>query len=194
MRAWCGSLPRRSGVFWLLRDRLPALIDPAALRQIADVGLVGSPVTGLNLGLLLLDGGAALLLALAAVRYARLDRPTSGIPRSYLVVGLVVAAFSQIHFVLYPAVYTNLVSTGDALRLAWNAVEDPAGAQIVLVAITQSGAPIATWVTSTRCATAIGSWDVALPFARGSACACIGRLQPGRGFAVLTVARPLSWP
>ncbi len=113
--AWIAA----SAMFWLLRDRLPALVDPAALRQIADLGMVGSPVTGLNLGLLLLDGGAAVLLGLAAIRYARLDRPTSGIPRSYLVVGLVVAAFSQIHFVLYPAVYTNLVSTGDALRLAF---------------------------------------------------------------------------
>ena len=93
----------------------------------------------------------------------------------------------------------TIVHTGDALRLAWNAVEDPARAQIVLVAITQSGAPIATWVTSTRCATAIGQWEIALPFPRGSACACIGRVEPAdrrstRGFAVLTVARPLSWP
>jgi hypothetical protein len=93
----------------------------------------------------------------------------------------------------------TIVHTGDALRLGWNAVEDPARAQVVLVAITQSGAPIATWVTSTRCATAIGSWEIALPFARGSACACIGRVEsggnpPARGFAVLTVARPLSWP
>ena len=93
----------------------------------------------------------------------------------------------------------TIVHTGDALRLAWNAVEDPASAHVVLVAITQSGAPIATWVTSLRCATAIGSREIALPFARGSACACIGRVEPaGRrtagGFAVLTVARPLSWP
>jgi hypothetical protein len=97
----------------------------------------------------------------------------------------------------------TIVHTGESLRLAWNGLEDPAGAQLVLVAITQSGAPIATWVTSTRCATAIGNWEIALPFARGSACACIGRVEAGakatgggttRGFAVLTVARPLSWP
>ncbi len=91
----------------------------------------------------------------------------------------------------------TIVHDGDALRIAWNAVEMPTRAQVVLVAITQSGAPIATWVTSTRCATAIGSWEIALPFPRGSACACIGRLEsgPGRpGLAVLTVARPLAWP
>lgn len=83
---------------------------------------------------------------------------------------------------------------GDSLRISWNAVEEPARAQVVLVAITQSGAPIATWVTSRRCATAIGSWEIALPFPRGSACACIGRLERGPGLAVMTVARPLAWP
>jgi hypothetical protein len=87
-----------------------------------------------------------------------------------------------------------ITHAGDSLRIAWNAVEEPTRAQVVLVAITQSGAPIATWVTSTRCATTIGSWEIALPFARGSACACIGRIDSGPGFAVLTVARPLAWP
>jgi signal transduction histidine kinase len=106
-----------SAGFWLVRDWLPALLDPAALRQIADVGTVGSPLSGLNLGLFLLDGSAGLLLGAAAARYARQEPGTSGIPRAYLVTGLVLAAFSQLHFVLYPAVYTNLVSTGDVLRI-----------------------------------------------------------------------------
>jgi hypothetical protein len=84
--------------------------------------------------------------------------------------------------------------SGELLQLAWNGVEQPARASVVLVAITLSGAPIATWVTSTPCATAIGSREIAVPFARGSACACIGYVEPGRGFAVLAVARPVSWP
>lgn len=112
---WVGA----STVFWLARERLPALVDPVALRLIADLGTVGAPLSGLNAGLFMLDGSAALLLGIAAARYAREDRPAGGIPRSYLVVGLVLAAFSQLHFVLYPAVYTNLVSTGDVLRIAF---------------------------------------------------------------------------
>jgi signal transduction histidine kinase len=106
-------------VFWAVRDMLPALVDPTALRLIAEVGTIGAPLSSLNLGLFLLDGTAGILLGVAALRYAQQKHSTSGIPRPYLVAGLTLAAFSQLHFVLYPAVFTNLVSTGDALRIAF---------------------------------------------------------------------------
>jgi len=116
------ALVAASVVLWLARDYLPILVDPATLAQLADETFALAPVPGFNLGILALDGAAALLLIAGTMGYARPDRGTGGVPRPYLVVGLVVAAFSQVHFILYPAVYSGLVSTGDVLRIAFYVV------------------------------------------------------------------------
>ncbi len=105
----------------LAGDRIPVLVDPAALRQL--VADPGSPaLLATNSALLLLDGTSAALLGLGAYGYARGPRRGGGIPRSYMVAGLLVAMFSQIHYVLYPAVYSGLVSIGDGLRIAFYCV------------------------------------------------------------------------
>jgi signal transduction histidine kinase len=104
---------------WLAADRLPALLHPATLRLLADEATATSPLPGLSVGILLFDGAAAALLLVGAFGYARRTDTTIGIPRRFLVVGLVLAAFAQVHFTLYPAVYAGLVSTGDALRIAF---------------------------------------------------------------------------
>lgn len=87
----------------------------------------------------------------------------------------------------------GVVVVRDRAQLKWTAVADAEACSVVLVAITQSGATAATWVTSTRCKTAFGSWDCALPFLRGSIAACVGRVQRGC-WQPLAVARPVSWP
>ena len=117
-------------LLWIVRDHLPVLVDPATLRQLADESFSAAPLPGVNLGILVLDGSAAILLVAATIGYARGSGPSSGVPRTYLVIGLVIAAFSQVHFILYPAVYSGLVSTGDALRVAF---------YLVLVAGIQAG-------------------------------------------------------
>ena len=103
---------------WEVRDAIPVLVDPATLARLADESFSTAPLPGINVGILLLDGMAAVLLAAAAVAYSRADRGAGGIPRSYLVPALILAVFSQVHFILYPAVYSGLVSTGDLLRIA----------------------------------------------------------------------------
>lgn len=103
---------------WVLRDRVPVLVDPATLATLAEEASRPSPLPGVNPEILVLDGAAAALLVVAAVAYARAGRGAAGIPRSYMVPALVLAAFSQVHFILYPAVYSGLVSTGDVLRVA----------------------------------------------------------------------------
>jgi signal transduction histidine kinase len=103
---------------WAARDAIPVLVDPATLARLADESFSTAPLPGINIGILLLDGSAALLLAAAAIAYSRADRGAAGIPRSYLVPALLLAVFSQVHFILYPAVYSGLVSTGDLLRIA----------------------------------------------------------------------------
>jgi signal transduction histidine kinase len=115
-------LSAASVLLWLARDYLPILVDPAALAQLADETFALAPVPGFNLGIIALDGAAALLLLVGALGYAHTGWATGGVPRPYLVVGLVIAAFSQVHFILYPAVYSGLVSTGDVLRIAFYVV------------------------------------------------------------------------
>jgi signal transduction histidine kinase len=109
-------------LLWWAQDRLPILVDPAMLALLADETFALAPLPGVNVGIIALDGAAAVLLIVGAIAYARNDRGTGGVPRTYLVVGLVIAAFSQIHFILYPAVYSGLVSTGDILRIAFYVV------------------------------------------------------------------------
>jgi signal transduction histidine kinase len=103
---------------WLVRDSVPVLVDPATLAALAEEATRPAPLPGVNPGILLLDGSAAVLLVVAAVAYARTGRGAAGIPRSYMVPALLLGTFSQVQFILYPAVYTGLVSTGDVLRLA----------------------------------------------------------------------------
>jgi signal transduction histidine kinase len=98
---------------------MPVLVDPVTLQRLAEESFSTAPLPGINVGILVLDGAAAVLLVLAALAFARGPVRAGGIPRSYMTIGLVVAAFSQIHFILYPAVYSGLVSTGDALRIAF---------------------------------------------------------------------------
>jgi signal transduction histidine kinase len=107
---------------WFGQDLVPVLVDPATLRLLADESFRATALPGVNAGILVLDGIAAVLLAAGAVGYARGPERLGGIARGYLVVGLLIAAFSQVHFVLYPAVFSGLVSTGDALRIAFYVV------------------------------------------------------------------------
>jgi signal transduction histidine kinase len=104
-------------LLWSLRDAIPILVDPTSLRQLADESFSSAPFPHINAGILILDGLAVILLLAAAAGYAWRSRAAPGRLREYLEVGLVIAAFSQLHFVLYPAVYTGLVSTGDVLRI-----------------------------------------------------------------------------
>jgi signal transduction histidine kinase len=106
-------------MLWLVRDQLPVLVEASTLRQLRDEAFSTTPLPGISISELLLDGAAGVLLVVGAIGYAVSARGTGGIPRVYLVVGLVVAAFSQVHFILYPAVYSGLFSTGDSLRLAF---------------------------------------------------------------------------
>jgi signal transduction histidine kinase len=59
---------------------------------------------------------------IAGYRYYRLQRRQPQTSTAFLAVGLVIAAFSQIHFAIYPGAYPSLVSTDDALRLAFYVV------------------------------------------------------------------------
>lgn len=118
---WLPTLVLAAGcaIVWTVRDSMPVLVDPAALLRLAEESYAATPLPDVNIGILVLDGSAGILLAAAAVAFARGPRRSGGIPRQYMIVGLLVAACSQVHFIFYPAVYSGLVSTGDGLRIAF---------------------------------------------------------------------------
>jgi signal transduction histidine kinase len=103
----------------LRRTDMPALLSSEALGHLqATPDKVLDPAT-LSPGLLVvqLTIGAMFFAtaACAAQTTIRDDRPAD----AYLAVGLILAAFSQIHFAVNPGSYTALVTTGDVLRLSF---------------------------------------------------------------------------
>jgi signal transduction histidine kinase len=103
-------------LIWFARDTLPALTaEEAPIDAITGVqpGLTFADVT---LG----SVGAALFL-LAAFVFAR-EPSLDARNRTWLACVLVLAAFSHVHYMLIPTIFTDRVSTGDALRLAMSVV------------------------------------------------------------------------
>ena len=62
---------------------------------------------------------AMVLLVVAAVGFSRKYRQTGDDLVRWLAVASVIAAFSRLHYFLYPSVYTEWVYTGDLFRLAF---------------------------------------------------------------------------
>jgi len=108
-------------VFIAARDRLPELIPQAALALLPtseprlDPGLANSPLFALQMIV------AALFFA-GAAGYARLyERRDRRRPYSrWLAIGLIIAAFSEIRFAIFPGIYEGLLTTADVLRLAFD--------------------------------------------------------------------------
>jgi signal transduction histidine kinase len=103
------------------RDNLPALIPPETLQIVTqpldryDPALLSPPMVALQLFV------AGLYLA-AAWSYGRsYGRGQGGRPYDgYLAVGLVVAAFSQIHFAIVPGAYSDVLTSGDVLHIGFS--------------------------------------------------------------------------
>lgn len=108
-------------IFIYARERLPELIPESALSLLAssdprlDPSLANSPLFGLQMVV-------AVLFFAGAAGYARLyehrdrHRPYS----RWLAIGLIIGAFSEIRFAIFPGVYEGLLSTADLLRLSFD--------------------------------------------------------------------------
>lgn len=100
---------------------LPVLLDSQAIARLqADPGAPmlaagGRPLVALQVAI----GIGFLAAAALAYRVWRRDRRETD---AFLTIGLVVAAFSQVHFAIHPGTYTTLVTTGDLLRVAFYAL------------------------------------------------------------------------
>jgi len=105
-----------------VQPSLPAVIGPdeaTLLRnQPAQPLLMGTGLTVLAFVQVLIGIGFGSAAALSYVAYRR----ESHSQEAYLAVGLVLAAFSQLHAAVHPGVYASLVTSGDLLRVAFYAV------------------------------------------------------------------------
>jgi signal transduction histidine kinase len=98
-------------------DQLPALSSatPQMARESSGI-LPGLTATDLVIG----SVGTALYLT-AAVLYLRpFDRPPA--ESMWLAPGLVIAAFSHLHYMFFPVILSDVLSTGDLLRILFAAV------------------------------------------------------------------------
>jgi signal transduction histidine kinase len=99
-------------VLWLIRDSLP----PLASSTFPPSGITGAlpGLSGVNLTLGMI--GAALFIGAAVGVLFR--APGEGLP-AWLVPALVLAAVSQLHYMLFPTLVQDVISTGDLLRMAF---------------------------------------------------------------------------
>ncbi len=100
------------------QDRLPDVVDPATLAQLAR-----NPTAALQPGgspwLVTAQAALAMAFLAAALLAHRAWRRNGRIGQLLLSAGLLIAAFSQVHTAMHPGSYATLVTTGDLLRLAF---------------------------------------------------------------------------
>jgi len=113
-------------VLFAVRDRLPSITDrlPQFITDDGVLELMGEPsragaLSGLTSIALVLQSVAAGLFIVSVLLYRRSYLRNGPIADGYLAVALLLGAFAEIHFYFYPGVYSGLVTTGDALRLAF---------------------------------------------------------------------------
>lgn len=104
-------------VLALVREALPDVAD----RRLA-AERSAYPNIGVHTSLAIVLALSAALLAVACVAFRRRARETDDELRSWLSLAAAVGAFSQLHYALFPSIYTSLVYTGDALRLGFYAL------------------------------------------------------------------------
>jgi len=106
-------------ILYPIRAQLPPLIDDVGIRVLVEDPELAVPlpgVTPLLLTLLMLTG---VFLVLTAICY-RISAVREGhVTDGVLAVGLLIAAFAEIHFAVYPGIYSGLVTSSDILRLGF---------------------------------------------------------------------------
>ncbi|CAN5793225.1 hypothetical protein BH24CHL5_BH24CHL5_07380 [soil metagenome] len=100
-------------------DLLPPFVGPAGIEQmITEPRFSGAlpDVTGIGF---LFQATSVTLFLVGAVLYRRSYLRDGPVADGYLALAMLVGAFAEVHFYLYPGVYGGLVTTSEALRLAF---------------------------------------------------------------------------
>lgn len=105
-------------IFVAVEPNLPQLLEPEAFAHLLNPDDVGV-LPGISpLELTIHAVGVTALLA-GSIAYARAAK-RRGIESLWLLaLALLIAAFSELHFALYPGIYVGLVTTSDLLRVAF---------------------------------------------------------------------------
>jgi signal transduction histidine kinase len=106
-----------TGVAWLGRELLPPFIDDRSMQLL--ISETFGPLPSYTPLGVLLPGIAVVLYLVGMLAYRRSYRRDGPVADGYLAVALLIAAFAELHFMLFPATYTSLVTTQDALRVAF---------------------------------------------------------------------------
>jgi signal transduction histidine kinase len=115
-----------TALLFLIREQLPnfdsllpPFVGPAGIQQMIDEPRFSGPLPDVT-GLALLIQTASVGLYLAgALLYRRSYLRDGPVADGYLALAMLVGAFAEIHFLFYPGVYGGLVTTSEALRLAF---------------------------------------------------------------------------
>ncbi len=120
------ALSVASLVAYLLRELvpdfdalLPPFIGPAGIQQMIEEPRFSAAVPALSGLALLLQGAAASLFLAGALFYRRSYLRDGPVADGYLALAMLIGAFAELHSFFYPGVYSGLVTTGEALRLAF---------------------------------------------------------------------------
>ncbi len=113
-------------VLYLIRERVenfndlvPPFIGPIGIQEmIAEPRISGAlpDVTGIAL---VIQATTAAIFLVGALLYRRSYLRNGPVLDGYLAVAMLIGAISEIHFYFYPAIYGGLVTTAEALRLAF---------------------------------------------------------------------------
>jgi signal transduction histidine kinase len=98
---------------------LPPLLGAEAVERLAAPGSVLGPLPGITFLELALQSIGVIMLGGAALAYALAARRGMSAADPFLAAGLLLAAVAQVHFALFPGVYTGLVTSSDILRLCF---------------------------------------------------------------------------
>lgn len=108
-----GTLAFLQGVLWLGREALPSLCCGAFDRGVVDASAPGPTPLAVAIGVM----GA--LVYLAAAYLFRSEPSRTRLPRGdWLSIALIFGAFSNLHYLLAPTVFSSQIATGDLLRMA----------------------------------------------------------------------------
>jgi signal transduction histidine kinase len=106
-------------ILFPLRDLLPAFVDAEGIQMLIEEPRIAGALPGVTPIAMLLQGTAFVLFIAGVVVYRRTHRHGGPVADGYLAVAILLAAFAELHFAFYPGVYSALVTTVDALRLAF---------------------------------------------------------------------------
>jgi len=98
---------------------LPPFVGPVGIKQIIVEPRFAGPMLDVTTIAVVIQAVSALLFLVGVLVYRRSYLRDGPVADGYLAVAMLLGFFAEMHFLFYPGVYAGLVTTSDALRLAF---------------------------------------------------------------------------